>query len=182
MNKWIGAIIFIVLLSGFSTLYLLNTHHNEAGSRMDSLASGQAAYGQQVAVVVVNLRPDGALDTNAALLHGDFYLLMGVLESNNQARVFFNTLEDLQAVDDTRQGIVSEGNPAYDRMEVGQFSRLGKEFHEETLKGAGVRAVEIYDAPKQKDKYGQVLGEVVMSNGNRYPIQIIQTESKYLGL
>lgn len=179
-GTWVFLTLLLALMGlGFVLLFMVGTHYVGGGSYMDNLAEGQAAYGKEVSVVVVNLREDGALDTEAALFKGELYLLMQVLD--NKTRIFFNDLSALQTLDEYQQNMVSANNAVYKNLEVGQFSRAGKAFNEEGLEAAGIRALELYSEPRQKEKYGQVIGEVVMANGNRYPLQIVNIESKYLG-
>lgn len=177
-----GIFVIILIVISFVLLYMLGTRFQSAGSAMDDLFdTGTAIYhGKMVPVIVINISQDGAVDTEAALLRGDLYLLMENVD--DKTKIFFNDVNSLQQLDEYQQGMLSSNNAVYSKLEIGQFVHGGKDFNEVSLADAGVRAIEIYPAPKQLDKYGQVVGDVVMANGNHYPLQLIQVESKNLGL
>lgn len=174
----------IWLFGGLLLIYVLDTRHQAAGTRMDSIIGGASAsmHGKVIPVVVINMSQDGALNSENVLLRGDLYLLMKRVDATS--RVFFNDLDSLQYLDNSQQGLISlDSNPdVYNNLLIGQFTRGGKAFNEKTALDMGVRAIDIYTEPKEVENYGQVIGEVVMANGNRYPLQIIQVESRYLGL
>lgn len=172
----------LLVLVAIVLLYLMDTYRQSAAgsSYMDTLIGDKVTtQNGLVSVVVINVSEDGALDTENALLRGDLYLLMQSLDDKN--KIFFNDLASLQSLDEYQQGTISSNNAAYDKLEIGQFSRQGKKFTEQSLMAAGIKQIQVYPEPRQLDKYGQVIGEVLMADGVRYPLQIIQVESKYLG-
>lgn len=183
MLVW-AALVWLVL--GIFVVYKLNERFQAVAgkSHMDSIA-GQPPIAQSskmVPVVVVNMGQTGEMNTEKSLLHGDLYLLMKKVDSNS--RVFFNDLDALQFLDSSQQGFISADNypDVYNQLTIGQFTQGGKGFAEKTVGDMGVRSITVYPEPKMVDQYGQVIGDVLMANGNRYPLQVIEVEGKYLGM
>ncbi|MBI5448530.1 MAG: hypothetical protein HY939_07410 [Gammaproteobacteria bacterium] len=173
-------ITFIIVIVFVVLLYLMDTHRELNGTTYIANLTGDQSITQQkvVPVVIINLSDDGAIDTEQALMRGDLYLLMKYVDA--RTKIFFNNVDDLQQLDEYQRGILNSGNEVYAQLEVGQFTNHGRGFVEQSLVKAGVVEVEFYPEPKQFDKYGQAIGEVVMADGNRYPLQIVQVDSKYL--
>lgn len=173
------ASLLILLFIGFSVFFPLRVRTPSLGSHIDDHFSSAKRMSEfDVPVIVVNPTQDGALDSENALLKGNLYLL--IQKRDDHTKMVFNDLFSLQQLHENYQGVITPGDYIYKDLEVGQYLKHGKALNEKSLLEAGIRAIEIYPENRQHDKYGQVLGRVVLANGNAYPLQIVHVNSKYL--